>query len=309
MISIIIPFLNPGSFFGEAIESVFSQTYADWELLLVDDGGDDGSAELAIAWSKAHPSRVVYLQHPDRHNRGISASRNLGLAHASGDYVAFLDADDMWLPHKLERQLQLLESYPTAAMTYGPMRYWFSWTGNEEDSQRDFTSETGFSDTQLVLPGVLPAMYIQNSIRIPTCTAVLLRRKFALAVGGFVDEFTGLHDDQVFYTKIGFRESVLISREGYFFYRQHPSSCCAAAAASGIAPDAQRQFLEWLCSYMLTENIKNAQVSREIEKKMRLLEGVTRLDQRIIRYIKEIFKIALPKRVLEKLKILLYRVS
>src|SRR5215211_6343875 len=108
LVSVVIPFLNAERFIQEAIESVFAQTYDNWELLLVDDGSNDGSTRIALEYAERNSGRVRYLQHPGHRNRGVSASRNLGISSARGEYIAFLDADDVWLPHKLEQQVEIL---------------------------------------------------------------------------------------------------------------------------------------------------------------------------------------------------------
>jgi glycosyltransferase involved in cell wall biosynthesis len=95
LISVIIIFLNSEEFIQEAIESVFAQTYNNWELLLVDDGSTDGSTNIALQYAEQHGERVRYLEHNNRQNRGMSASRNLGIREAKGEYIAFLDADDV----------------------------------------------------------------------------------------------------------------------------------------------------------------------------------------------------------------------
>src|SRR5215218_5812117 len=93
LVSVIIIFLDAERFIEEAIESVFAQTYDDWELLLVDDGSTDGDTRIALEYAEQNPGRVRYLQHPGHQNRGMSASRNLGIGSARGEYIAFLDAD------------------------------------------------------------------------------------------------------------------------------------------------------------------------------------------------------------------------
>ena len=105
MVSIIMIFLNEEQFIREAIESVFAQSYDTWELLLVDDGSMDLSTDIALRCADQHPGQVRYLEHADHQNRGMSASRNLGISHAKGKHIAFLDADDVWSPHKLEQQV------------------------------------------------------------------------------------------------------------------------------------------------------------------------------------------------------------
>ena len=109
-VSPIVIFLDAKSFFGEAIESIIGQDYADWELLLVDDGSTDGTADIARRYAELDSQRIRYLSHPGHENRGMSASRNLGIREARGEYLAFLDADDTWLPGKLTRQVAILDS-------------------------------------------------------------------------------------------------------------------------------------------------------------------------------------------------------
>src|SRR5579884_627502 len=92
-VSAVIIFWNAERFLAEAVESVFAQTFDDWELLLVDDGSTDGSTAMAQEYANRNPDRAHYLEHEHHANRGRSASRNLGIRHAAGDYVAFLDAD------------------------------------------------------------------------------------------------------------------------------------------------------------------------------------------------------------------------
>jgi cellulose synthase/poly-beta-1,6-N-acetylglucosamine synthase-like glycosyltransferase len=118
-VSVIIPFLNAEKFIREAIESVFAQTYENWELLLIDDGSNDESTVIARSYAAEYPDKVRYLEHRGHQNLGKSTSRNLGIHNAGGDYLAFLDADDIFLPQKLERQVALLESRPWAGMVYG----------------------------------------------------------------------------------------------------------------------------------------------------------------------------------------------
>ncbi|MGV7223528.1 MAG: glycosyltransferase family 2 protein, partial [Nitrospinales bacterium] len=124
LVTAIIIFLNEERFLEEAIESVFAQTYDHWELLLVDDGSTDHSTEIALRYSAQYPKKIRYLEHEGHQNREKSSSRNLGMHHARGEYIAYLDGDDVWLPHKLARQVMILESNPNAAMVYGPLRMW-----------------------------------------------------------------------------------------------------------------------------------------------------------------------------------------
>ncbi|HVX29430.1 MAG TPA: glycosyltransferase family 2 protein, partial [Nitrolancea sp.] len=111
-VSVIIIFWNAEPFLAEAVASVVAQSHPDWELLLVDDGSTDGSTEIAKQLIASDPERMRYLEHPGHANRGMSASRNLGIAHARGAYLAFLDADDVWFPQALAEQVEILRAEP-----------------------------------------------------------------------------------------------------------------------------------------------------------------------------------------------------
>src|SRR5262249_12893548 len=97
LVSVVVPFLDAGRFLRQAVASVFAQTYPSWELLLGDDGSGDESTETALRLAERHPATVRYFEHEDHANRGPSASRNVGLRAAKGEYIAVLDADDVWL--------------------------------------------------------------------------------------------------------------------------------------------------------------------------------------------------------------------
>lgn len=116
LVSIIIPVYNVRDYIMETIGSVLMQTYANWELLLVEDGSTDGTAETVEQYlaGKQDP-RIRLLRQPS--NQGAARSRNRGLREARGRYIAFLDSDDLWEPEKLERQLAFLHQ-KQAAFTF-----------------------------------------------------------------------------------------------------------------------------------------------------------------------------------------------
>ncbi len=105
LISVVTPVYNAALFLEESIQSVLNQTYPHWELILVDDCSTDASFEIANAYSKKD-SRIKSFQLPQ--NQGAGVSRNFGIKEASGNFIAFLDADDLWLPEKLQIQLNFM---------------------------------------------------------------------------------------------------------------------------------------------------------------------------------------------------------
>ncbi len=104
--SVIIPSFNRRDFLKKAVDSVFAQTYSDFELIVVDDGSDDGTEEIIRSY---HDPRVFYLK---QQNLGVSSARNNGIARSRGDFLAFLDSDDMWRAEKLEHVAEHIVSSP-----------------------------------------------------------------------------------------------------------------------------------------------------------------------------------------------------
>ena len=103
-VSVIIPTYNRAHLIGRSIQSVLTQTYEDFELIIVDDGSTDNTEEIVMAFND---HRISYLKQSS--NRGVSAARNIGIKAARGSYIAFQDSDDEWLPQKLEKQVALFE--------------------------------------------------------------------------------------------------------------------------------------------------------------------------------------------------------
>ena len=250
LVSAITIFLNAERFLDEAIESVLAQTYDNWELLLVDDGSTDGSSAIARRRAERSAGRIRYLEHARHRNRGMSAARNLGIRHARGEYLAFLDADDVWSPRKLERQVTNLGAQPAAGMDYGATQYWYSWTGTTEDSQRDFVPPTGLPANTLVSPPTLLLRFLQEQTKPPATCSVLLRRAVVDEVGGFEETFRGMYEDQAFFAKVCLAVPVFMTGECAARYRQHADSCYARAKSAGQAERAERIYLSWLAWYV-----------------------------------------------------------
>ena len=108
-ISICIPAYNADPYLAQALESVRNQTFADWELIVTEDGSKDGAEALVGAFARTVSQPVVYQRHEV--NQGLPATRNTGIAACRGEFVALLDADDYWSPRHLETVLaKLLET-------------------------------------------------------------------------------------------------------------------------------------------------------------------------------------------------------
>ena len=115
MVSIIMPAYNAEKTIRQSIESVLAQTYRDWELIVIDDGSRDDTAQILSDFS-LQDARICFSK--NEKNSGASYTRNRAISLAKGEWIAFLDSDDLWKPEKLEKQLALTEKYPDMAVCY-----------------------------------------------------------------------------------------------------------------------------------------------------------------------------------------------
>jgi glycosyltransferase involved in cell wall biosynthesis len=219
-VSVITPVYNAAPYLKEAIESVLSQTWSDWELLLVDDGSTDGSVELAEEYVRRYAPKVRLLFHSDRKNHGVSATRNRALAEASGEYVAFLDADDVWLPHHLEVGIRAFKQYADVGLVYGKVLC-------IDENSKEVTKPTGTFGRIGELGAGEPHQAInayenllQEEFFAPLST-VLVRRTLALEVGGFPIGLRFQGEDQVICIMVARRAPMLYIPERLALYRVH----------------------------------------------------------------------------------------
>jgi len=114
-VSVIIPTYNAEKYLLETIESVIAQTYSDWEIIAVDDGSTDKTPEILQDYKKKLSKKLRVIT---QKNSGVSIARNKAIAAAKGEYIAFLDHDDLWLPEKLKKQVKLLDSNKKLGLVY-----------------------------------------------------------------------------------------------------------------------------------------------------------------------------------------------
>lgn len=274
-VSVVIAFLDPRvDFLREAVASVKDQTHTDWELLLVDDGSAGPTRELARKYAADDPERIAYLDFPEHANRGLAAARNLGIQYAQGEYVATLDADDVWVPEKLARQVEILDQWPEAGMVYGTTRYWYGWTGRPRDVRRDFVQEHALLRRQrgpgignrIIRPPTLLTLYLRDAAAVPSASNIMMRRSKVLDVGGFETRFQ-LFEDQSFYAKVCLSAPVFVADECWDWYRQHSDSMCATARRSDREA-SRRDYLEWLADYVERSGEADPDLRRALRRKL-----------------------------------------
>jgi hypothetical protein len=186
----------------------------------------------------------------------MSATRNLGIRHAKGELIAFLDADDVWLPEKLAEQVTLLERHPDVQMVYGAPLYWSGWTGAPEDAARDHVSDVGLPPGTIAEPLDLAWALVAETAGGACPSDLMIRRDALASVGGCEESFVGfrqLYEDQALLAKVYLKHRTLVSHACWTRYRVHDESFGAVSARLGREAHARRFFLEWLHRH-LAEN-------------------------------------------------------
>lgn len=163
-VSVIIPTYNRKEYLQEAIDSVLRQSYEDYEVIVVDDGSDDGTDEIL---NKRYKNRIRYVW---QENKGESAARNAAIKISKGKYIAFLDSDDLWHPDKILRQVQVLENNPSIGLTNSQV-CWITQSSKARSVSNQYStiSKDQLNIEKLILHNPLPT------------SAVMLRRSLGTA--------------------------------------------------------------------------------------------------------------------------------
>lgn len=177
-VSVIIPTFNCGGFIERALRSVAAQTYRDYEIIVVDDGSTDNTRDIVANWRSA----LIYLYRP---NHGLASARNFGIAHADGEFIAYLDADDMWYPEKLDLQVKFMDNHSECGLLHTGLA-----VIDENDAPifHDWHKENNYK----ALSGhCLLDMLRSNLVQCPT---VMERRSCYDRIGGFDERFKRVED-------------------------------------------------------------------------------------------------------------------
>lgn len=279
LVTAVMIFLNGEKYIAEAIDSILAQTCEDWELVLVDDGSTDGATAIARDYARRHAGRIRYIEHPNHENRGMSASRNAGVRAGTGAYVSFLDADDIWLPERLDRFVDVARTFPEAGMIYGPTLYWYSWAEARGvpppvEGQEDFPGHLDLPPEKLLAPPIpMRQFLLSNGGCLPGICSLLIRRDAYEAIGGFEESFRGLYEDQVFLSKMTLAYPTVVIEDVLDHYRQHSESCCYRSLETGeYHPEnfhpARGTYLRWLKDYCAERNIRDAVIETQIDKQL-----------------------------------------
>lgn len=296
LVSVIIPFLNTEKFLHETIRSVMNQDYTHWEIILINDGSLDGSAQIARQYAAESGGKIIYAEHAGGCNRGAAASRNLGVSKASGEWIAFLDADDFWLPQKLKEQIVLVQKHPEATVFCEATMYWYSWCNPQS---KDLYFPVGAKADTLHLPPALTLVLYPLGKGHSFCTCGLMMRTDAFRrIGGFDESFIGkdqLYEDQVLFIKICLHEKVYISSACNNLYRQRPDSLMHGLLSDGYYMKGRYYFLQWLAGYLKEKKITDKKIWSKLNNafwpyKYPLLFRMKKMPARIARKLKSAYK-------------------
>jgi glycosyltransferase involved in cell wall biosynthesis len=212
LVSVIVPAFNAADTVCDTVRSALDQTHRNLEVIIVDDGSTDQTQVVASCLVESDP-RVRYIR---KDNGGVASARNRGIAEAQGEYVATLDADDLWYPTKLERQLERLEqSGPETALVYA----WCCWID-------DHGTVTGSAPPTQLEGRILPEMCLGNVV--VSGSNALIRREALIAAGGFDESLRSRGgqgcEDWKLYLLIAERYKIAMVSEYLVGYRFSPGS-------------------------------------------------------------------------------------
>ncbi len=203
-ISIVIPAYNAESTIRETIESVQKQTFSDFEVIIIDDGSTDKTVEII---NNFDDERIKVFSYE---NGGVSAARNRGISHANGEFIAFLDADDLWTPDKLELQLAVLEKYSEAGVAY-------SWTYFMYEQRKVIKAGNPVYFKGDVYSNLLVENFLAHG------SNPLIRREIIDCVGGYDSNFPHCADWDFYLRLASYCDFALVPKH-QIFYRQSSGS-------------------------------------------------------------------------------------
>jgi glycosyltransferase involved in cell wall biosynthesis len=177
-ISVIIPTYNCSAYLPEAIDSVLRQTYQDFEIIIVNDGSTDNTDEIIKPYLERYPGQVRYFS---QLNEGAAVTRNVAIRHSTGEYIALLDADDVWVPDKLEQEVVLLDQYPDVGLVHANITF------ISENGDRLYTPERNM---KFLSRNIFDNLYLRNADI--SCPTTLIRKECFNRIGLFDEKLSRL---------------------------------------------------------------------------------------------------------------------
>jgi len=241
VVSIITPVFNGEKYIDACIDSVQAQTFSDWEMLVVDDGSTDGTFDL-VQTRAAQDSRIRLLAHPGRQNQGVSKSRQLGISQCCGKYVSMLDADDLFEPVKLERQVSVAQCHTDCVVFHG-RGVCVDQNGNRKPSPNLADSFNRFASHDRAYDFCKHERFlIQN----PILNSSTLIRTDALNATAYGFEQLFQYEDWTLWVLLAQKGLFYVSAEDLVRYRVHDKSASAWVMKSSLVE--AYSYIEFLLS-------------------------------------------------------------
>ncbi len=267
LVSVIVPFLNGSQWLTEALDSVRNQTYPNWELIVIDDGSSAEHSAVARKYCCQYPGNIIYTEHPGHTNKGVSVSRNEAVRLARGKYLAFLDADDVWMPEKLTNQLAIFEKYPSVKAIFNAFIAWSSW---QDKNAEDYLQPIGAPANKVYAPGTLnKLLYPFYDAASPAPSGIILTTEAFYKIGGFESAFSGiyeLYEDQAFLSKLYLNETTFISQTADVLYRKRAGSMSSAANNAERYHIVRAFYFDWFENYLHSHRFYDAEFNSLIGK-------------------------------------------
>lgn len=235
LVSIIIPTYNRAIYIGQALESLVCQTYSTWECWVVDDGSTDATQNIVLDYARKD-ARINYIKRPDNYPKGSNGSRNFGLSLCRGEFIAFCDDDDYWLPDKLEKQIPIFDKHPEVGLV----------TGNIEFVNSDGV-RTGRVIKQTGNHGyVFKELLLKN--RLSMITPILSKEVFA-KVGLFNTDFT-IFEDWEYWRRVAYYYPFYALDDVLACVRKHDSNISLTVSSEPLEQysrycELNKSLLEW----------------------------------------------------------------
>ncbi|MGC9948435.1 MAG: glycosyltransferase [Bryobacteraceae bacterium] len=208
-VSVIVPAYNAAAYLPYAIDSVLAQTYPDWEIVVVDDGSTDHTSAVVNSYRPKLREKLRYIHQA---NRGLPAARNTGIRAARGELIALLDADDVWLPHRLRRGVAAMDTDGGIGLVHARVM--------RIDAQGNITGHLGV-ETKYMSGRIARHIYTRRAHIV--CPTVMFRRS-CLETAGWFDEAMQATEDRDLWFRIALRYRVTFIDEVLAYYRLSPSS-------------------------------------------------------------------------------------
>jgi len=218
LISICIAAYKAEKYLEATLRTVFSQNFNDWELIVTEDGSSDRTEEFVKEFAQKVPQRVIYNRH--EHNRGLPATRNTGIAAATGEWIAFLDADDLWKPDHLSALLSTSQIEDCDMIYAGSVQY--------DDATWTKLSTRAPSDQDLI---DLPVAIYTGRLSIMS-SSVMVKRESIKKFGPFSPEFPICNNTEYWLRILSKGGRILYSGTNTCIYRQHSGGLSSKTTAS-----------------------------------------------------------------------------